>query len=398
MKIKLNNIILGLIILCIMSCSEDNENLGRDTFQQKAILYSINGNSIKQAEISYIQSIEVPLKEINSVKEKKFAVSLAKENKQDIEVNLSLSPEEIKKYNEANNSSLIEFPAEYVEFTSKLSIPSGKVNSEEGLLRMTIFPEMKEDIPYMLAIKIESLTNGIEPLTESKTLLYTLERKQEDISVTVELTRNTYLAPISKGNFSDIGGTFTLEGFVYVDRFRGPGDMGDAGISTFMGTEGRTLLRFGDAGVPPNHLQANRQDIGVTFKEKTWYHIALVVDGNQTSAYVNGVKVTDYSNSGGLGDFFIGRSYNGNRGLSGRISEIRVWSKAQSTLEIKNNMYGVNESTPGLYAYWKMNTVEDNEIKDISGNERHLGMFGQANESGRQQLKTFKEKVSIKIK
>ena len=130
--------------------------------------------------------------------------------------------------------------------------------------------------------------------------MVSFEKVKGQIKSTLAVTRDEYLEVDNGGypSVSDIGRTFTMEGLINIQKFRSnPDDPGEAGISTFMGTEGKTLLRFGDSGVEPDHLQANGQDIGVKFKTNQWYHIALVVDGSKTTAYVNGKKITEFKGS-----------------------------------------------------------------------------------------------------
>ena len=228
--------------------------------------------------------------------------------------------------------------------------------------------------------------------------MVSFEKVKGQIKNTLAVTRDEFLLIDNGGsNASDIGGTFTLEGLINVQKFRGPGDNGDAGISTFMGTEGETLLRFGDSGIEPDYLQANGQKIDMKFKANRWYHIALVVDGSKTIAYINGKKVIEFTKSGSLSTFYIGSSYNSNRGIVARFSEIRLWNIARTVTQIKDNMYEVKNTESGLYAYWKMNEVKNNKIPDVSGNNRDLILRGQANKNGRLTIQLHEEEKGVKI-
>ena len=165
-----------------------------------------------------------------------------------------------------------------------------------------------------------------------------------------------------------------------------------------MGTEGATLLRFGDHGNLPDRIQPNGQgtELPVSLKTDKWYHVAFVVDGNKCYGYINGEKVGEFNKGGRLGEFFIGRSYNENRGIVARFSEIRLWSVARSGAQIKENMYKVSGSTTGLYAYWKMNEVKNNQIPDASNNDRPLILKKQKDKS-RLEISIYDEKNEVNI-
>ena len=250
----------------------------------------------------------------------------------------------------------------------------------------------------MFALRLSSVS-GASVTPNTQLLMVSFEKVKGQIKNTLAVTRDEFLV-VNNGysNVSDIGYTFTMEGLINVQKFRSnPDDPGEAGISTFMGTEGKTLLRFGDSGVDPDHLQANGQDIGLKFKTNQWYHIALVVDGSKTIAYVNGKKITEFNSPGSLRTFYIGKSWSEGRGIVARFSELRLWNVARTAEQIKDGMYEVNPTENGLYAYWKMNEVKDNKIPDASGNDRDLILYGQASKNGRQTIQLHEEEKGVKI-
>lgn len=388
---KIKNIIKTLILLFIVSsCSNDDGIVPEGSLSsQHAVLQKLESGEAKDASFYNRVSISADEEEVDTTKKVQFLVSLInKENPNDVTVKLKIDPSQVEEYNKLNGTSYEVFPSDYVtHFSEELIIKAGGTISEEGDLEVRIDSKLKDNTPYLLAVTLSSISGeGIEIMESARTLFYTIEKVAGRINKVVKLTRETYFSIENSSYLYDLGTPYTMEGLIYVDYFRGPGDMGDAGITTFMGTEGQALMRFGDSGVPPNHLQANGQDIGYTFKEKQWYHIALVVDRGKTTAYVNGTKVITFSGSKTLGDFLIGKSYNGNRGLPGKLAEVRLWKTARSATDIKDNMYGVSPKTSGLYAYWKMNKVTDNKIIDVSENGKDLILLGQSNLSGRQNI------------
>lgn len=84
-----------------------------------------------------------------------------------------------------------------------------------------------------------------------------------------------------------------------------------------------------------------RLNIASALKVNQWSHIALVIDGNTLTAYVNGVNKgtitsTEYSGIGGFGDFtFLGNDEANDQNTY--YDELRIWRTARTANEIKAN-------------------------------------------------------------
>lgn len=387
---------IAMSCLSVISCSNE-EKEGGELFEQQAILYKLEGTSRKQADFSQKTSVSASISDVGTKKEERFVVALAKENMRDVSVHLSLSPQEVEKYNKIYGTEFLPFPEKDIELTSVLNIKAGNVTSDQGSVKMTISPELKNNTPYMFAVTINS-ANGANVMKTSKTLFYTVELVKGQINKTIRIKSDAYLEPT--GERLSVGKPFTMEGLIYIDEFSPT----EANISTFMGIEGKALMRFGDSGIDPDHLQASGTDIGIKFKTKKWYHIAMVVDNSKTTIYVDGKKITEFGAtkdlSSSYGDgFYIGRSYNGNRGINAHFSEVRIWNVARSSTQISDSMYETDEKNPDLYAYWKMNEVVDNKIKDLTGKGRDLVMKGQKGSVDGQTIKmtVFEEDTPVKV-
>jgi hypothetical protein len=389
------NLIIGMFLALAACAPKEDVGGGTKAGGQSAVLLQKDGN--KTAEFSSPVAVSAQANEVGTQKTVAYQVQLFKENNSNLSAFVSLDNNQVAKYNSLYGTNYIALPAKYISYDKTLKIKAGNILSDEGTASITVSDELKDNTAYMFALRLTAVS-GASVTPNTQLLMVSFEKVKGQIKNTLAVTRDEFLLIDNGGsNASDIGGTFTLEGLINVQKFRGPGDNGDAGISTFMGTEGQTLMRFGDAGVDPDHLQANGQDIGVKFKTNQWYHIAIVVDGSKTIAYVNGKKVTEYNTSGSLGSFFIGRSYNSNRGIIARFSEIRLWNIARTVTQIKDNMYEVKNTESGLYAYWKMNEVKNNKIPDVSGNNRDLILRGQANKNGRLNIQLHEEDKGVKI-
>jgi len=96
-----------------------------------------------------------------------------------------------------------------------------------------------------------------------------------------------------------------------------------------------------------------------------WVHIAIVINGNVLTLYVNGnrkgsITSSTYSGLVALGDLQFGRTADVNQWWIGGLDEIRVWKSARTQAEIKNNMR-VSIAAPALHPdlliYLPMDTI-----------------------------------------
>ena len=248
---------------------------------------------------------------------------------------------------------------------------------------------------------------GEEPLNR----VLTITQVSSLISWAADMTGNRLFPKWESTTVSKLGvaTALTLEAMVNIDEFHKE-------INTIMGIEGSFLLRFGDAGIKENTLQiatfAGNEVVDFDFKTKTWYHIACVYTFSlddyyaSTTIYINGEKVfekTDWEFQKYVGwpiynyvtgvdfspawsyeptgnrCFWMGYSYNADRDLRGKMTEIRIWNKALTAEEINapNHFYTVDPKSEGLYSYWKFTEGQGSTIEDATGNGNKL--YGETN-------------------
>lgn len=291
--------------------------------------------------------------------------------------------------------------ASLVSLPETVSVGKGATLSEHFVVTASVPETLEPNTKYLFAISMTDVeaSDVIKPL--HSIALFTVERyvESDDILKSVRLTRDLYFE--LEQQFGSKGDqAMTLETLINVEKFRTPDDPGEASISTLMGVEGGTLLRFGDSGVPGNQLQANGTRVNFTFETGKWYHIAMTCEGAETKVYINGDLKATFPKNGSLqgsDPFLIGRSYSGGRGIQARLSETRVWSVARTADEIKDSMYKVDPTSTGLLAYWRMLSAEGSVVKDITGNNYDLHLKGQAGKSGDQPVDVVEETTPITI-
>lgn len=132
-----------------------------------------------------------------------------------------------------------------------------------------------------------------------------------------------------------------------------------------------------------------------TLRAGQWAHVAIVVDKNQMTAYINGKKAgeiaSSYSGLGGFGTLDIGRSAN-NSGISGTMDELRIWNTARTQRQIQALMYAEiadPQNTPGLLAEIKMD--ESGSEKPVDATGRYQTALFSGNQSRSAQNSLFRD-------
>jgi len=100
-----------------------------------------------------------------------------------------------------------------------------------------------------------------------------------------------------------------------------------------------------------------------------WMHIAGTYDGTDMKLYLNGKLVKSASPAGGLyspsGNFTFSSS---GETLDGKLDEVRVWNRALTANEIRQNMHlPLSGDEVGLCNYWQFNSDSGTTLVDKSG-------------------------------
>lgn len=203
--------------------------------------------------------------------------------------------------------------------------------------------------------------------------------------------------------WSDTDAVNNLSAITMETLFRWDAFNPDEGIDTMFGVEGAWLVRcmnnfhwipedgwfvcspYGGICFAPFERDGAKNVTdwkGMT--QDVWHHLAFTYDSNAGSVaiYIDGKTVASGSYQFGpvnlydasLTDpvFHIGKSYNEKRWFNGDMAEVRIWNRALSADEInaKGHFYGVDATSDGLLAYWKLNGT-GTHVEDCSGNGHH---------------------------
>lgn len=315
-----------------------------------------------------------------------LSVTASCKTETDVRAHLKCAPELVEQYNEQNNTLYKPLPTGSYNLSSEeLVIPAGKFVSDKTMFNITSTDAFKEGVSYCMPIRIEHAEGGL-PVLETSRIAYVVVNKTI-ITYALDLKKvvSFNVTAFQEKEALKAVPKVTMEGRIFMNSFA----QFKPFISSVMGIEENFMLRFGDVTIDKSQLQlaggGRETTVAEQFALKKWYHVAVVYDGSSAKIYVNGeLSTTKNGLSGPIdltdaysGGFHIGFSAGG-RKLDGAVSEMRVWTKALSKMEIENNMCIVNVDAkdPDLLAYWRFNEGQGVDIKDWSGNGYDLKYTG----------------------
>lgn len=314
-----------------------------------------------------------------------FSVTSSCRAEEDITVTVAVDGAALEDFNRNNGTSYALLPeSSYTISSLNPVIKGGSSVSEPFFLEINALDDLEEGVLYCLPMKITETSNGMEILEVSKFKYVTINqiittKAAATANSTSGYTGNNYFTVptmVLNENLRDLG-VCTMECRVYMNAFY-PANH-NPGIATVMGQEERFLIRFGDISCDNDQIQIAGRGASLTskshFSTGRWYHVAAVDNGSYITLYVDG-EVEGQINSSGKsaidlgwdweGGFAIGNSC-GNRTMNGYFSEMRIWQRELSPVELKNNQCYVDPASPGLIAYWRFNGTDGTTVPDLTG-------------------------------
>ncbi len=323
----------------------------------------------------YFESKEynLPMEDVNDMLTFSLTSRLSTKTSSEVDVSYAIAdPSVVEEYNAKYGTAYEMFDVSHVKLSSTTSsIPSGELYADDVAMELSGLETLKEGKSYVVPVQVQSTSVPALPGTD---IAFFLLSKPIKITKVGAFYYDWISIKFPVGTFFS---SFTYEALIYVTSF--------GNNNTIMGTEGIMIFRIGDApGVNKNYLEAaGTQKYNVTKPLQTnrWYHVALTYDQptGKTGIYVNGEKwagsdwgIDGFDPNADVG-FNIGMLPGfqwGTRPLSGKMSEIRVWSVARTENQLKQNMLGVDPESEGLSLYYKLDgseTQESGVIKDATG-------------------------------
>lgn len=345
--------LMALPVLTLASCQSNDD----DEFDNKV---AINATSMV-AETIVKGSVSSATKTLELITPRPV--------EQEVKASFRAAPELVSRYNMAYYSSAVLLPDScYAWEENNVVINPGSVKSTSATIIFQKLASLSRDSVYVLPVTAQ--TPELE-LLQSKSTYYFVFRAGALINVVPDMEKNNIRINWKNTAMINSMSQLTFEALIRARDF-------DRLISTVMGIEGYFLMRIGDAGVPSNQIQiatinGNLTNSDLQLQTNKWYHLALTYDSSTGTiqVYVNGRKMLEGTKrllriNLTVGDFYIGRSYEDSRYLAGNISEVRIWNVVRTQEEIAANPYYVDPASEGLVAYWKLDDMSTNVVKDYT--------------------------------
>lgn len=363
---KFNKYILGCLAfgsVIFASCGNDADY---DTLSNQAYIEQTetNANTSKKIVLG-MDPISVNI-----------SVRLSDRAEKNCKFQLIADEEVLKQYNDKNETGYKMLPSSGYELeTTEAVIEPGMSRSNSfGLVIKPLTDELKSTgAKYAIAFRIDSKDADI--LEPGKTIVYVLDQVvYQDVPV---------FSPYNNGEFhltEDQELTeWSLEFCVNMSVLgTAVGQMNNQQLFGGWGADGKDgeiYTRFGDAPLEGNRLQIKTQgtqmNSNMKFAANQWYHLAFVCSGTRLSLYVDGQLDNAMDLPGKVVNIGKDKCTFGNQDYlkaDVMVSELRLWKRALSPMEIINNMYALDPSTDGIYAYFKLNEGQGNDFKDATGN------------------------------
>lgn len=319
--------------------------------------------------------------------ERSFVLSIAKPESQDVTFTVRAASELVSVYELQNYTNGVEMlpEAHYEIVNANGKILAGTLNSDPVTVKFKDVKGLDEKKVYVLPITVANASIGV--LASASTYYYVF-REGHLVNLAANIKENAIYPEkwATPDKFMSMH-TLTAEALIRIHSL-------DNEVNTLMGIEGGFLLRFGDRGVPSNHLQiacSNNKEVTTPIPVGQWVHVAVTYNSDEGTAkvYYNGRLVDDFSgithgpvdwspdhsndDDGKARSFWVGHSYDYNRWLDADITEVRIWNKELSEEEINkpNHFYQIEDiakaESEGLLVYWKLDEKSD-EIKDATSN------------------------------
>lgn len=298
----------------------------------------------------------------------------------DVKIALSIDTSLVSKYNAENGSAYYPIPLSCVQLeSSEVSIAAGSAVSTSTSVKVVSTEDFVEGRSYMIPVTIKSVSGGdVDVVEASRTIFIRISRviNFHHLTYNSEASSNFIFEDNQEVDLSQ----YTIQFKFYSDGF---GNVGN--IKRVMAIEGKdeneaNMFRFGENGSAGGDilqwvLPGGRAFSATHFSAKKWYLVTCTYDGSDFKMYVDDTPTPDATASGSgkvtpFQRFELGMSWGGyysSQYFSGRLAEIRLWTKALSPSEIATGLCGVDVNSDGLLAYWKMNQASGTTILDVTG-------------------------------
>lgn len=354
-KINIVNFIIAFTVIAFIGC-ENAE-------------YEVKDNNVYLSDATTSEA-KVVVMEVNINID--VNIRLAKKLDHDVELYIKINPTLLEEYNKANATEYNLIPNIEIPDKGKVIIPAGEIGA---LCRIPLADFDMKGKRYAISVELSDVaTKGIERSNTLSKFVYLIS-KPLITSVPVMKGYNEKMVRTAPATLWGITTKeWSLECFTNMSGYSN----NNQAIFNMGSKDHEIYIRFGDANSPYNYLQIKTLGGQVETKRdlepNKWYHWAFVYDGKTLTVYRDGefnVKFEppvpkggsirfDYVEMISSGSYFRDQC---------KMSQVRLWKKAISGDQIKNNMhFSIDPTNPNLIGYWPMNEGKGNTFADITGN------------------------------
>ncbi len=354
-KINIVNFIIAFTVIAFIGC----ENAEYEVKDNNVYLSDATTSEAKVVVMEGNINIDVNIR-------------LAKKLDHDVELYIKINPTLLEEYNKANATEYNLIPNIEIPDKGKVIIPAGEIGA---LCRIPLADFDMKGKRYAISVELSDVaTKGIERSNTLSNFVYLISKPL----ITSVPVMKGYNEKMVRTAPATLWGITTKEwSLECLTNMSGYSNNNQAIFN--MGSKDHEIyIRFGDANSPYNYLQIKTLGGQVETKrdleQKKWYHWAFVYDGKTLTVYRDGefnVKFEppmpkggsirfDYVEMISSGSYFRDQC---------KMSQVRLWKKAISGDQIKNNMhFSIDPTNPNLIGYWPMNEGKGNLFADITGN------------------------------
>lgn len=354
-KINIVNFIIAFTVIAFIGC----ENAEYEVKDNNVYLSDATTSEAKVVVMEGNINIDVNIR-------------LAKKLDHDVELYIKINPTLLEEYNKANATEYNLIPNIEIPDKGKVIIPAGEIGA---LCRIPLADFDMKGKRYAISVELSDVaTKGIERSNTLSKFVYLISKPL----ITSVPVMKGYNEKMVRTAPATLWGITTKEwSLECLTNMSGYSNNNQAIFN--MGSKDHEIyIRFGDANSPYNYLQIKTLGGQVETKRdlepNKWYHWAFVYDGKTFTVYRDGefnVKFEppvpkggsirfDYVEMISSGSYFRDQC---------KMSQVRLWKKAISGDQIKNNMhFSIDPTNPNLIGYWPMNEGKGNTFADITGN------------------------------
>lgn len=354
-KINIVNFIIAFTVIAFIGC----ENAEYEVKDNNVYLSDATTSEAKVVVMEGNINIDVNIR-------------LAKKLDHDVELYIKINPTLLEEYNKANATEYNLIPNIEIPDKGKVIIPAGEIGA---LCRIPLADFDMKGKRYAISVELSDVaTKGIERSNTLSNFVYLISKPL----ITSVPVMKGYNEKMVRTAPATLWGITTKEwSLECLTNMSGYSNNNQAIFN--MGSKDHEIyIRFGDANSPYNYLQIKTLGGQVETKRdlepKKWYHWAFVYDGKTLTVYRDGefnVKFEPPMPKGGSVRFdYVEMISSGSYFRDQcKMSQVRLWKKAISGDQIKNNMhFSIDPTNPNLIGYWPMNEGKGNTFADITGN------------------------------